>query len=206
MNRHIESMKNAITNYRKTVRAAAAKIEENTRLYRPEEAEKANTAILGKLKEDRDAVKGIISEAHDAGLKDAEAWGQLDGSKITDDKKLLDAGIINPNQFRDLVQKYQNNSTMLQILAKYAEEHNKESHSFSAIWDFGGKGNAARASQHFDATGIPTVKSRQAIIDRAAAQATGMIDRISDLTPGKMGCGPDSAFLDTELEKFGAET
>lgn len=206
MNKHIQTMKNAVTNYRKTVRAAVAKMEENTRLYKPEEAEKANAAIMAQLDKDRDTVKGLILEAQEAGQHDADAWGRLDGSKITDDAKLLDAGLVDPEQFRGLVAKYQDNSTMLQLLANYAEKKNGESGGFSAVWNYGGKGNAARAARHFDTSGLPSVESKRAVFNQAAAAAMNMADSIGDLTPGRIGKGPDSVLLDAQLEKFGADT
>lgn len=204
MNKHVETMKNAVTNYRKTVRAAIAKMDENTRLYKPEEADKANAAIMAQLEKDRDTVKGLIAEARDAGQRDVDAWGKLDGAKITDDAKLLDAGAVNPDQFRGLVQKYQDNSTMLQLLANYAEKQNGESGGFSAVWNYGGKGNVARQQRHFDTSGLPTVESKRAAFNNAAAAAMNMADSIGDLTPGKLGRGPENAFLDAQLESFGA--
>lgn len=205
MNKHVETMKNAVTNYRKTVKAAVAKMDENTRLYKPEEAKKANAAIMAQLDKDRETVKGLIAEAKAAGLKDADAWGKLDGSKITDDAKLLDAGMVNPDQFRGLVEKYKGNATMLQLLANYAEKKNETSGGFSAVWNWGGKGNAARNVQHFDTTGIPTVQKRKDTFSVYAAAASDLADRIGDLNKGKINHGPDSVFIQESLERFGQD-
>ena len=63
MNKHIQTMKNALNNYQKAVKTAASKMEENNRLYKPEEAEKANAAIMARLKEDHETVRERIREA-----------------------------------------------------------------------------------------------------------------------------------------------
>lgn len=205
MNKQIETMKNAVTNYHKTVKAAVAKMNENTRLYKPEEAKKANAAIMAQLDKDREAVKGLIAEAKEAGINAADTWGKLDGSKITDDAKLLDAGMVNPDQFRCLVAKYKDNATMLQLLSNYAEKKNADSGSFSAVWNWGGKGNAARNVQHFDTTGIPTVQKRKDTISVYADAASDLADRIGDLQKGKIGTGPDSPFILDTLQRFGQD-
>lgn len=203
MNKHVQTMKNALSNYRKTVKASVVKMEENTRILKPEEAEKANAAIMEKLAEDKATVKDLIREAQEAGQHDADAWGRLDGAAITPDARLLDAGAVNPEQFRGLVQKYQDNPTMLQLLANYAEKRNEQSGGFSAIWNYGGKGNAARTSPHFDTAGLPTAESKKAEFNSYAASAYSLADRIGNLEKGRIGYGADSPLLIEELDHFG---
>ena len=203
MNKHVQTMKNALTNYRKAVKAAVAKMEENNRLYKPEEAEKANAAIMAKLAEDKDTVKGLIREAQEAGQHDADAWGQLDGSKITDDARLLDAGAVNPDQFQALVRKYQNNATMLQLLANYAEKQNEGHGGFSDVWNYGGKGNVARQQRHFDTSGLPTVEAKRAEFNNYAAAAYSIADRIGSFEKGQLGVGIDSPMLNDQIDNFG---
>lgn len=206
MNKHVQTMKTAITNYHNAVKEASSKMAENTRIYKPEEADKANDAILSKLREAKNAALSTIAEASANGNKEVDAWDQLDGSMITDDAKLLDARAVNPDQFKGLVRKYQNNSTMLQLLANYAEKQNSESGGFSAVWNYGGKGNAARTARHFDTTGLPTAESKRAIINQHAAQAAGIVDRIGVLEKGQFGAGPDSPFVLSSIEMFGTDT
>ena len=205
MNNHVQTMKNAISNFQKAAKAAAAKMEENNRLYKPEEAERANAAIMAKLKEEQDNAKRIVADARAAGHNAAEAWGQLDGSRITDDAKLLEHGAVTPEQFRGLVQKYQDNATMLQLLANYAEEKNQGAGGFSAVWNYGGKGPAARTSGTYDTSGLPSVKGKSAAYDRYGAQASGIIDRIGNLAPGRIGEGPENPFVLSSVEQFGAD-
>lgn len=206
MNKHIQTMKNALTHYQKSVKTGLDKMEENTRLYKPEEAEKANAAIMARLEEEKKTVTDQIAEAQAAGQHDIDAWGKLDGSKITDDAKLLEHGAVNPEQFRTLVDKYQDNSTMLQLLANYADKQNEGSGGFSAVWNYGGKGNDARSRQHFDTTGLPTVEAKRAAFKNAAASAFSLVDRIGTIEKGKIGTGPDSPLVLSSLEQFGENT
>jgi len=205
MNKHLQAMKTAVDNYRTAVIKARGLIAENDRLYKPEEAERANAAVLATLKNDKNAALEAIWAAKDAGHSDAESWGQLDGSKITDDAKLLDAGAVNAEQFKGLVRKYQGNATMLTLLGKYAERMNGGDGGFNAVWGYGGKGNAARSAEHFDTTGLPSVSGKKAVFDRWAKTAIDLTERIGNYEPGVMGTGPDSPIVTTALEKFGAD-
>lgn len=189
-------MKNALANFEKDATAWAKKIEENNRLYRPEEAEKANAAILAKMEESRRNVRQIIQEAQESGQHDAEAWGQLDPAKITDDAKLLDAGMVNPEQFKGLVQKYQSNATMQQLLAKYAEKNSGPAFN----WGFDGKKDTR---PYYDTHGIMTAEKKAAEFDRHAGNALYIAERI-----GKQGhdLGYSPAALQRAIENFGSDT
>lgn len=171
MNKHLQTMKNALTNYEKDARAWAKKMEENTRLYKPEEAEKANAALLSKMEDSRAAVKQIIQEAMEAGQKDAETWGKIDPAKITDDAKLLDAGLVNPEQFKGLVRKYQNNATMLQLLDTFAKKNSGPAFN----WGFDGKNDTR---PYFDTTEITTTKKKSDEYERFAGIACSIADSI----------------------------
>ena len=209
MNRHVQKMKNSLTNYQAAVKAGLAKIEENNRVYKPEAAKEANAAIKEQLKKDLDTVKGFILDAQEAGRHDAEAWGTPDPAKITADAQLLEHDAVTPEQFKGLVKKYQDNSTMLQILANYAEKKNQGVGGFESVWNYGGKGNVARGSNHFDTTGLPTIEAKKAAIDRYAATALNIADQIG--SPAykdglyTIGAGPESAFVVSALEQFGAD-
>ena len=193
MNKHIENMKTALVNFNKDATAWAKKIDENNRLYRPEEAKKANDAILAKMEDSRRTVKQIIQEALESGQKEAEAWGQLDPAKITDDAKLLDAGMVTPEQFKSLVQKYQGNSTMQQLLASYAEKNSGPAFN----WGFGGKKDNR---QYFDTHGIMTAEKKAAEFDRQAGNAFYIADRIGK--PGQ-GFGSSPELLKQSIDNFG---
>lgn len=195
MNKHLQTMKNALANFEKDATAWAKKIDENNRLYKPEEAKKANDAILAKMEDSRRAVKQIIQEALESGQHDAEAWGQLDPAKITDDAKLLDAGMVTPEQFKGLVQKYQGNATMQQLLAKYAEKNSGPMFN----WGYDRKKDTR---PYYDTHGIMTAEKKAAEFDRQAGNAFYIADRI-----GKQGrdLGYSPEVLQRSIENFGSD-
>lgn len=58
---------------------------------------------------------------HDAAV---DKWSMPDGSKLTDDAKLLVADFpMNRAQFQMFCDKYKSNSTMLMLLSQYADRH-----------------------------------------------------------------------------------
>ena len=203
MNKHVETMRNALLNYQKTAKELYAKAEENSRIYRPTEAEKANEAIYTKLKESRNAAMDAISQAREAGRIEAEEWGKIDGHKLTPDAELLSAGAVNPSQFKELVQKYQDNSTMLQLLKNYATTKNGQDVSgFMSGWGYGGKG--AAPSEHYDVSGIPSVAQKTKQIDSYADSAADLLARLGDNGHG-FGTGADSPLVVNALEHFGED-
>ena len=195
MNKHLQTMKNALVSFEKDATAWAQKIEENNRLYKPEEAKEANAAILAKMEDSRRTVRQTIQEALEGGQHDAEAWGQLDPAKITDDAKLLDAGMVTPEQFKGLVQKYQGNATMQQLLAKYAEKNSGPAFN----WGFTGKKDTR---PYFDTTGIMTAEKKAAEFDRQAGNAFYIADRIGKTGQG-FGSSPE--LLQRSIENFGSD-
>lgn len=195
MNKHLQTMKNALVNFEKDATAWAKKIDENNRLYKPEEAKKANDAILAKMEDSRRAVRQIIQEALESGQHDAEAWGQIDPAKITDDAKLLDAGLVTPEQFKGLVQKYQGNATMQQLLAKFAEKNSGPAFN----WGFDGKKDTR---PYYDTHGIMTAEKKAAEFDRQAGNAFYIADRIGK-TGQRWGSSPE--MLQRSIENFGSD-
>ena len=203
MNKHVESMRNALLNYQKTAKELYAKAEENSRIFKPAEAEKANEAIYARLKESRSAAMAAVNQARENGKAEAEAWGKIDGHKLTPDAELLSAGAVNPSQFKEMVQKYQDNSTMLQLLKNYASTKNGQDYSgFMAGWGYGGKG--AAPSEHYDTSGIPTVAQKTKQIDSYADSAADLLTRLGDNGHG-FGTGADSPLVVNALEHFGED-
>lgn len=207
MNKHVGTMKDALADYLKTAKSYLEKIDENNRIYQPAEAEKANAAIYDKMHAAYEAVIEKINDAKEAGRTDIEAWGQPNGSAITPDVELLKNNAVNPAQFQGLVQKYRNNSTMLQLLAQYGERRNQESGSFNSVWGYGRPDGPARKFEHFDTSGLPSAEKMQKEIDKYAASALNLADRISDTDHGgSYGTGPNSPIVQSSVETFGADT
>ena len=205
MNKHVERMKTALTAYQEMATDIRAKIEENNRIYRAAEAEKANDVLLEKLHTAKDDVMAAIDEAKAAGYKEASEWGVISAYKMTDDVKLFSDGHdITPAQFSDMVTKYQDNSTMLQLLKNYADNKNKDDVSgFMAGWGWSRNGNVSDG-QHYDTSNIPTVESKCKVIGSYAESATDLLNRMCD-TSGAFGSGVDSPLVLSALESFGAE-
>lgn len=64
-----------------------------------------------------DGIRRSHSEAVDK-------WNELDGSKLSDDAKLLEMNIpMNQVQFQQLCTKHKDNSLMLSLLCQYADRH-----------------------------------------------------------------------------------
>lgn len=210
MNKHIGSMKDALTDYLKTTKSYLEKIDENNRIYQPAEAEKANAAIYDKMRTAYEAVIEKINNAKEAGRTDIEAWGQLDGSAITPDVELLKNDAVRPDAFRHLVEKYQNNSTMLQLLANYAEKKNGESGGgFNSVWKYPRPDGTVPngKAEYYDTSGLPSAEKMQKEIDKYAASALNLADRISDTDHGgSYGTGPNSPIVQSSVETFGADT
>ena len=125
MNQHMQRMKTAIVGYHEKTKEAAAEIERAYSLYQREPAEREEQRIRDRLAKERKAAQSEIDAACNAALDGVKAWGRLDGSRLTDDVQLLDVGVT-PEQFNALVDKYQDNYTMLNALRRYADYENRE--------------------------------------------------------------------------------
>lgn len=83
--------------------------------------------VLNRLMEESgaacDNARYKIEKAKADALASIEAWARLDGSKLTDDARLLKYDLP-PAQFYELAKKYKNNGTMCFVLAQYAEKKN----------------------------------------------------------------------------------
>ena len=170
MNPYVQRMKTAIAGYYDKTSAAAAEIERAYSLYQREPAEREEQRIRDKLAKERAAAEAEIDAACNDALAGVKAWGTLDGKKMTDDVKLLDVGVT-PEQFADLVDKYQDNYTMLNALHRYADNANraavKDAHGFPETY--------------YDTARIPTPEAKTARWEKVYNGARSML---SDLERG----------------------
>jgi hypothetical protein len=125
MNTYIQRTKDAILDYLGKAQQTEAKIAEGRKIYLPDSMEQEEKRLRGELmkarKEAEAKIEGIYREAS-AGARE---WGTLDGSKLTADAQLLQGQGVTPDQFSQLVTKYQDNYTMLDQLRKYGEAQNE---------------------------------------------------------------------------------
>ena len=65
-----------------------------------------------------------LQQLHDEGVAQAQRWGNLDGSMITDDINLLKGGFdLDCQQVENLVERYRSNGTMMTAIASYTGSH-----------------------------------------------------------------------------------
>lgn len=188
MNEHLYTMKKAIQDYQTAIDKAREKIAFHEKYFTPEMAAKEINKIRDGLEKDKAQAEAKIRQAQDAGKAKVRAWGKLDGDKITSDAKLLDYGVT-PEQFSELVGRYESNGTMLTLLKNYAEKKNT------------GRG---KDDPYFDASGIPSVQEREHAYDAFAHDAMGLVDNLSK--EDTFGQGAGSPMMQTAVERFGEET
>lgn len=119
-----------------TVTAYMAKLSEFDTLERELEAqERAETISRVHAAERREeweqqrkaAYENTINEIEHIRRSHTEAvdkWNELDGSKLSDDAKILEMDIpMNQVQYQQLCDKHKDNSLMLSLLCQYADRH-----------------------------------------------------------------------------------
>lgn len=170
MNQHLQRMKTALAGYHEKATAAAAEIERAYSLYQREPAEREEQRIRDKLAKERAAAEAEIDAACNDALAGVKAWGTLDGKKLTDDVKLLDVGVT-PEQFNGLVEKYQDNYTMLNALQRYADNANANAPRDAHGWP----------QVRYDTHRIPTPETKTAAWEKIY---NGALSTLSNLERG----------------------
>lgn len=203
MNKNAETIKNALQTYKTKRDAADARIKQIRELYGEEaaqhEAERQNKAMKTARTEAESAIRAATGE----GRRAAEAWGRMDGSKLTDDVKLLDNGLVDVQTFNELKGRYKDNHTMLSALRKYADKQNaaamKEAHE---------KGDLPLA-EPFETRDIPTPADKVKKWDNVQARAFDMMDAMDGTgkysNPHDWGASFVKAAMPQELEHFGED-
>lgn len=124
MNTYLNEMRNALSSYYTGAQALMGQKQKNSETYQAEVAEEQNRGIDSKLSQLYADTWKKLQAAQAAGVAQAETWGELDGAKITDDIKLLGGHFeLKKPQVEALVERYRNNGTMMEAIAKYAREH-----------------------------------------------------------------------------------
>ena len=105
----IQKSKDAILDYLGKAQKVEKEIAEGRQIYLPDSMEKEEKRLRGKLAEARRETEAKIDAIIRERSRGAEDWGKLDGAKLTADVQLLQGQGVTPDQWRDLVERYQDN-------------------------------------------------------------------------------------------------
>lgn len=127
MNTYLAQMRDALSSYYTSAQRLMEQKQKNSETYQAEVAEEQNQGIDAKLSQLYADTWKALQDAQAAGIAQAEKWGELDGTKITDDLRLLGGHFeLKKPQVEALIERYRDNGTMSQAIAKYAKDHNME--------------------------------------------------------------------------------
>lgn len=186
---HISKMAQAVKGYYSAAKQTAEQVEKNNSRYRADIAEGENQKARQQLQQAKWEAEAAVREAMEAGRADAEKWGDLRGSDLTDDAKLLQMD-ISPAQFASLVERHRSNGTMSALLLQYGQRRNDEAAK-----------NGAVGLGQYDVSSITTVEKKAGVYDRFAMSALDLISRVDQVDT--FGGGIDSPMLQTSIESFG---
>lgn len=148
--------------------------------YGEEAGRREAESLARQLASIRAATVQALDQNYEKGVEQTKAWGTLNGAHLTDDAKLLSAGLVDPEQFEELKAKYADNFTMLSALRKYGEQRNAEALQ---------RDGAASPGSGFLVGDIPTVKGRLEAwekLRRGADQVMSMIEGSGQYGEGDM--------------------
>lgn len=125
MNEYVNRMKAALVSLNTTVQDIHAKIDRNRRTYAEPVAASENAKLETELNQAAENTRAKIDSIHAEAVAAARKWGELKGSDIdATDLRLLEGSFqLSKSHLEDLLFKHQDNSTMLNAIAKYAEDH-----------------------------------------------------------------------------------
>lgn len=118
------NIRNALKTYKTTVDQAKTRLEQVKRDFGDEAEARERERLENQMKTAREKAESVIRASHREAVENTMKWGQLDGGNLTDDHKLLTAGLVDPAEFDRLKAKYHDNATMLKALKKYGEQEN----------------------------------------------------------------------------------
>ena len=167
----IQQMRDAVRAYKNKALKILDKIEKVYDTYLPDSAQREEERLRGEMHTARVEAENTIYSAHQRGANYIKSWFTLDGSKLTDDVKLLEIGVT-PAQYRQLLEKYKSNFTMLSALARYADNQNAQARANERA-----NGNFV-VSDAYSTTEIPTLEKMVAEWDMIGAGAVGLLDAI----------------------------
>ena len=173
MSKYIDEMKSAVQSYKDTKQRADERIKLVRESYGEDAAKYEQDKIEQQIKAARTTAEAAIKEAYSEGVYLAEQWGKLDGARLTDDVKLLDAGLVDAEAFEKLKARHQDNATMLAALKKYGEQQNAA--ALKAAQD---SGRPFVMEMPFNVRDIVTLDDKMHSWENAKSEALNMLDMI----------------------------
>lgn len=201
MSKYIDDMKSALVTYKTAKQNAEKRLQEIRELYGDEAGERESERQEKQLTSARQRAEAAIREAYSEGVYFAEQWGKLDGALLTDDVKLLDAGLVDVDAFETLKNRHRDNGTMMLALKKYGERMNA-----AAAQEAREKGDILSGmTAPYNVRDIVTGADKVENWKRAKTQALGMLDMIDGKgaysAPWAKALG--NALGDQTIEHFG---
>lgn len=181
----------ALKDYHAAKQAAATRVDVIRQQYGDEAAARELEMQTKKLADARGTAEMIIRANHHDAVEHTEKWGRLDGAQLTDDAKLLDAGLVDPAEFERMKSKYAVNNTMLVALKKYGDRQNEQARKAAAE---NGKPGDLVMDTPYNVKDIPTPAERIQNWDKLQTKAMDTLDAID----GK------GKYNDPWLKAFGA--
>ena len=181
---NITKMRNALKTFLDASADAAKEIKRNGETYQHDAMLEANRIVAARRNAAKDAARAEIEAAAAAGKAKAEAWGRMDGAKITEDAKLLQFSMT-PEQFKELVERHRGNGTMIHLLAQYGTEQNAKN----------GAGLYQHVEKYFPVAELPTLEGKISAYSKFASYAMQLLPRIEE--------HPDLSGIIEEVDNFG---
>ena len=124
MNTYVSKMKDVLSGFYPQMKRKREEKAEAKERYSTDVAAQEIDRIDREAAALRNATMDKLQQLHDEGVAQAQRWGNLDGSMITDDIKLLKGGFdLDWQQVENLVERYRSNGTMMTAIDSYAGSH-----------------------------------------------------------------------------------
>jgi len=124
MSKYVDDMRRALQTYRDMKNKAEEVYASIKDAYGEEAMRREMERWESRLSSARKTAEAAIREAYSEGHYLAEQWGRPNGSDLTDDIKLFDAGLVTPAVFDQLKARYRDNATMSAALKAQGEKLN----------------------------------------------------------------------------------
>lgn len=199
---HKKAIREALKEYSKAKELSKKRVDMIREQYGDEAAAREQEVQDKRLADARDTAETIITANHRNAVKHTEEWGRLDGSQLTDDLKLLDAGLVDPGEFERMKNKYSVNSAMLAALKKYGDRENDLARKAAA------DNGELPLAERFNTKDILTASERIANWDKLKTKAMDTLDAIdgtgkySDAWSQAFGKGLYAETMDTFGDEF----